>query len=419
MELRERALTDSYQVHQKVYVVFGTSASSSITLEQKHLFLKASSNSWTTRVFRLTERAVLIRHIRRLLISGQIGDPEQQALDGTLLVNHHQDSFPPTSWPVSASHFKALVYLNPGRNRLRFDFTSPKLQPNNTSCPAHTTWFHINFLPLVNSPPLQLVILLGKDSPATFDAVPERIRKEGNGLDTAVKKFRMAAYLWQAFTGEQMFRNSFGRRCFRFEEEWQTGSLTANDVESGQMRNEAKVHVVKTEKSVKELRNLDLAQQYDKATRKNDLFGIAQDAVKAHFRPMKGQKQYVAVLLLDAHWDNQSKVITGHAALGGCSDEIDLAIFGSQALQSYPSCIEDVPYAFTDCTRTDTDHVANDCNESGSNWEAVSKCRSISPTFFTSLRNVDFPDNLSRLRNRRHIELRNPFEQQQPFLWPR
>ena len=97
-------------------------------------------------------------------------------------------------------------------------------------------WFHVNFLPLVNSPPLQLVIVLGRDSPGTFDAVPERIRKEGNGLDTAVRKFRMAAYLWQAFTGEQMFRQNFGRRCFRFEEEWQTGSLTASDVESGQMR---------------------------------------------------------------------------------------------------------------------------------------------------------------------------------------
>jgi hypothetical protein len=27
--------------------------------------------------------------------------------------------------------------------------------------------------------------------------------------------------------------------------------------------------------------------------------------------------------------------------------------------------------AFSDCTRTDTDHVANDCNDAGSNWEAA------------------------------------------------
>ena len=230
---------------------------------------------------------------------------------------------------------------------------------------------NINFLPLVNSPPLQLVILLGRDSPGTFDAVPERIQKEGNGLDTAIRKFRMAAYLWQAFTGEQMYRNGFGRRCFRFEEEWQTGSLTYRDKEIGQMRNEAKVHVVRSHKTVKELRDLDVAQQYDKASRKGELFTIAKDAVQDHFRPMPGQKQYISVLLLDAHWNPTAKIITGHAALGGGAGEIQLGIFGSQALQSYPASIEEVVAAFSDCTRTNTNYVANDLNESGSNWEAA------------------------------------------------
>lgn len=230
---------------------------------------------------------------------------------------------------------------------------------------------NINFLPATTSPPIHLVILLGKDSPGTFDAVPERVQREGNDLDTALRKFRMAAYLWQAFTGEQMYRNGFGRRCFRFEEEWQSGTLTFRDRESGQMRSEAKIHVVRSEKTIRELRDLDLAQQYEKATHKGDLFGIAMEAMKGHFKPTQGQKQYVSVLLLDAHWDTQSKIITGHAALGGGSNEIQLAIFGSQALQSYPSCLEEVVPAFTDCTRTDTNHVANDCNESGSNWEAA------------------------------------------------
>lgn len=229
----------------------------------------------------------------------------------------------------------------------------------------------INFLPLTNSPPLQLVILLGKDSPGTFDAVPERKQREGNDLDTAIRKFRMAAYLWQAFTGEQMFRHSFGRRCFRFEEEWQTGSLTFRDKEVGQMRNEAKVHVIRSDKTVKELRDLDIAQQGDNATRKGELYAIAMEAVKAHFKSVQGQKQYISLLLLDSHWDTKAKTITGHAALGGGSGEVQLAIFGSQALQSYPTSIEEVVPTFSDCTRTNTDFVANDCNESGSNWEAA------------------------------------------------
>ena len=218
---------------------------------------------------------------------------------------------------------------------------------------------------------MQLVILMGKDSPGTFDAVPERVQREGNGLDTAIRKFRMAAYLWQAFTGEQMHRNGFGRRCFRFEEEWQTGSLTYRDWESGQMRNEAKIHIVRSKMTVKELRDLNRAQQNEKATSGGDLFTIANDAVLDYFKPKKGQKLYVSVLLLDAHWDTKAKTITGHAALGGGAGEIQLGIFGSQALQSYPTSIEEVVPAFSDCTRTNTNFVANDCNESGSNWESA------------------------------------------------
>lgn len=290
-------------------------------------------------------------------------------MDGNVTVHHGLDSFPPINWPVCDSHFKALVHLSPGPNKLRFDFTSPKLGPDNSS--GHSSWLSINFLPLVNSPPLQLVILLAKDSPGTFDAVPERVQREGNGLDTAIRKFRMAAYLWSAFTGEQMFRSGFGRRSFRFEEEWQTGTLTLRDKDVGQMRNEAKIHVVRTEKTVAELRDLNLAQQYRGATRDGELYSIAIDAVRNHFKPQPGQKQYVSVLLLDSHWDKQVQTITGHAALGGGTNDIQMAIFGSHALQSYPSSIEEVVPAFMDCTRTDTNFVGNDANESGSNWEAA------------------------------------------------
>jgi hypothetical protein len=306
-----------------------------------------------------------------LLVYGQIGDPRQHALDGNVTVYHHQDNFPSTGWPVTASHFKVLVHLVPGPNRLRFDFVSPKLSTGSTHPAIHSSWICINYLPLVNNPPLQLVILLGKDSDGTYDAVPERADREGNGLEMAIRKYRMAAYLWQAFTGEQMFRNNFGRRCFRFEEEWQSGSLSRRDLTQGQMRNEAKIHVVRTEKTVAELRDLNIAQQNEKAGKKDDLFAIAKDAVRNYFQPQPGQKQYVSVLLLDSHWDTQSQMITGHAALGSADDDIKMAIFGSHCLQSYPSCLEEVVDAFSDCTRTDTNHIANDCGEAGSNWESA------------------------------------------------
>lgn len=309
-------------------------------------------------------------HQKVLLIYGEAADL-QRPIDGNLNVVHHGDNFPQTQWPVCDSHWKALVYLQPGPNRLRLDFSSPKLSSHNGQMQVHSSWININFLPLISSPPLQLCILVAKDSPETFDAVPDRIQKEGNGLNTAIRKFRMAAYLWQAFTAEQMNRNGFGRRCYRYEEEWQPGSLSWKDMAAGQMRNEAKIHVIKLDKTVQEVRDLDIAQQHGPAKKKGDLFGIASNAVRAYFAPRPGQPQYVSCMFLDAHWDKKEGTVRGHAALGGGDDTIKLAIFGSHCLQSYPSHIEEVVPSFTDCTRTDTNYVANDCNEGGSNWESA------------------------------------------------
>lgn len=259
----------------------------------------------------------------------------------------------------------------PGANRLRFDFSSPKLANSGSSNPIHSTYITVHMVPPMNAPPVQLAILLAKDSPGTFDAVPSRVEREGNGLETAIRKFRMSAYLWQAFTAEQMWRNKLGRRVFRFEEEWTTGTCNYRDREMGTMRSEARIHVIRSDKTLAEIRDLDIAQQYPNATKKGDLYGIAADALNKYFKPLPGQTQYVSVLLLDAHWDTASKTILGHAALGGNSGDLHMAICGSHCLQSYPTSFEEVVPAFTDCTPTDTNFVANDCNEAGSSWEAA------------------------------------------------
>lgn len=308
---------------------------------------------------------------KSLLVYGTIGETAQQTLDGTLVVSRHDDNFPPISWPVCGSHFKALIYLQSGANKFRLEFSSPKLANSSTSNPIHASYLTVHMIPSLNSPPLQLAILVGKDSPATYDASPARADREGNGLETAVKKFRMAAYLWQAFTAEQMWRNKFGRRTFQFEEEWTSGTVNYRDREQGTMRSEARVHVIRSERTVAEIRDLNKAQQYHKATDKNALFGIAAEAVKNYFDPLPGQKHYVSVLVLDTHWDKDARTITGHAALGGGVGDLQLGIFGSHCLQSYPSSFEEVVPAFTDCTPTDTNIVANDSNDAGSSWEAA------------------------------------------------
>lgn len=310
-------------------------------------------------------------HQQVLLIFGQIGDSGQRPMDGHVTIHHHQGRFPAMVWPVHDCYFKALLHLEPGWNRIRLDFNSPKISTSSTSVPSHASFLNVNYLPLNNSPPLQLAIILGSDSPATFDAVPERMHREGNGLEIAMKKFRTAAYLWQAFTGEQMQRQGFGRRCFRFEDSWEPGTLSYQDWGTGQFRTQAKIHVIRSRKTVAEIRDLELAQQYPPATKKGDLFGIAAEAVKDYFGIRPGQKLYVSCLFMDTHWDPKVKTVRGHAALGGGDGDLQLAIFGSHCLQSYPSSLEEVWEAFGDCTRTDTAYVANDCNDAGSNWEAA------------------------------------------------
>lgn len=306
-----------------------------------------------------------------LLLHGTIGEAAQHTIDGSVTVSRYDDALPSISWPVSDSHFKLLVYLQPGPNKIRLDFSSPKLPNCSSTNPIHASYLTLHMIPPMSSPPLQLAILLAKDSPETFDATPARAEREGNNLDTAIKKFRMAAYLWQAYTAEQMWRNKLGRRAFRFEEEWTTGTSNYRDRENGVMRSEAKIHLIRCDKTVEELRSLEKAQQYDKATDKNALYDIAAEAVKTHLQPLPGQKNYVSVLLLDTQWDPSSKTIRGHAALGGGVGDLQMGIFGSHCLQSYPTSFEDVVPAFTDCTPTDTNFVANDCNDAGSSWEAA------------------------------------------------
>ena len=309
-----------------------------------------------------------------MLVYGTCGQ-DQRPLDGTLSVTHHQEKFPSTKWPVCASHFKALLYLSPGWNEIRLEFSSPKLVSyGGSSSTLHVSTLRLNYLPLTNSPPLHLAIVVGSDSPGTFDSTPARIATEGNDLQTAVRKFRMAGLLWQAFTAEMMFRAGFGRRSFRFEEEWQTASLSKQERAAHQMRNEVKVHVVRSKRTVAELRDLNVAQQWGKAERKNDLYNWAADDLRDYFKPIEGQVYRVATMILDTKWDPQARVIRGHAALGGDAGGIHLGLFGSHGLHAYPTCIEDVTTALMDTTPISRDFIGveGDDDVGMSCWAAAS-----------------------------------------------
>jgi hypothetical protein len=180
-------------------------------------------------------------HQSLLLVFGRVGFAESPINSGQITVHHHLEGYPATQWPVSDGYFKALVHLDPGPNRIRFEYNTAKI-------PTFSTAMILNMLPLAASPPLHLVVLLGKDSTGEYECQGERQEREGSDTETALKKLRMSAYLAQAFTGEQMYRNRLGRRCFRLEEEWAPDTLSNRT--TGMMRNLAKVHVIRSESTV-------------------------------------------------------------------------------------------------------------------------------------------------------------------------
>lgn len=271
-------------------------------------------------------------------------------------VQHPQ--LPTLTFPINARFFKATIILTPGENKLTF--------VTDTNVVKNITCY---YTPLTQNKPIHLCLLVAKDSPLKYDSPSCQIKKEGgNGIDLAIKKLRVGARLMQAFTDEQMLRNGFGRRTFPFVEEY---TMDTEFRQSNQMRNNIKIHVITLDKTTKEIRDPNVAQQNSKGTNTGALFNWALDALKKYggpFNPSEKPAQ-AACIYLDTHWDG--KLITGHAALGGGTDDLKLAIFGSHGLYSWPTCMEDIIPYFSDDTKISTREVANDCNECGTHWECL------------------------------------------------
>lgn len=302
-------------------------------------------------------------HERIFLLHGGAG-PEGSQFDASIVVYHHIDAFPSQRWPVSDGHFKALVHLQTGVNNLRFEYEGPNGEKS-------TSKLTIHYVPLLQNPPLHLALILGSDSPGTFDSPKYKRDREGNGLELAIRKVRMAGYMMSAFTDEQMNRNGFGHRTFRLHEEYDCDTLSNRDGKG--LRSTAVVHVIRSSHTVAEIRDPNRAQQNPKGTDTGGLYGYALEAINKHGVPFqdKGEDVMVAAIFLDTHWDKQLNLVLGHAALGGGAGHIKLAIFGSHSLHAWPSCLEEIVPAFMDETKTDTNEVSNDANQSGSSFEAL------------------------------------------------
>ncbi|SCV05422.1 LANO_0H07140g1_1 [Lachancea nothofagi CBS 11611] len=286
------------------------------------------------------------------IVHGKVSKP------GTSVVEVHSMQMPSLKFPVNDSVFKCVIMLSPGENRLTFITDQNERK---------TITYH--YVPLIQNEPIHLCLLVARDSPLVFDSPRSQQEKEGgHDLELACRKLRLGGRLMQAFTNEQMLRNGFGQRTFQFVEERALDST----FKEPEMRNRVKIHILRSEKSVQELRDPNLAQQNPKATDAGGLYGIAMDALRKYGGPFDSTVEHpvqAAVMFLDTHWDPKLNLITAHAALGGGDDRIKLAIFGSHGLYSWPAFIDDVIPYFMDETRCSQSEVANDANECGTHWE--------------------------------------------------
>lgn len=283
--------------------------------------------------------------------------------------------FPPQNWPIFEGRFKSLLILSPGTN-----FVALQHYQNGQATGA--TSITINYVPLLQTPPLLLAIMVAKDSPLLIDCPPNKqggLSSAHSDLNAAISKFRMTAYMWQALTAEDMRSKGLGRRSFRFEEEWTTETLSRKflqaspDSSASQMRSTAKIHIIRSDKTVAELRDAQVAQQNPHGRKRDDLHKYFSNALKAHGGPFASSAHpVVAGLILDSTYASEQGLILAHAALGASNpDGLSLGVFGSHLTYSWPRFLEEVPSSLLDTTDPG-DTVGNDNNECGTMWEACS-----------------------------------------------
>jgi hypothetical protein len=279
-------------------------------------------------------------HSRLLLVKGTCGSNT----NGEIQISSYHNNFPTQSFPVRNGQFKALIHLSPGQNTIEMNF-------DDGSNPWISTWT-VNYIPLLQNPPLHLCIIVASDSPLTYDDVPDS--HDPPNLDTAIRKLRLAGYLWQAYTASQMSSNGLGDRTFQLNESWQRDTLSSTDQS---YRSTATIRVLKSKYTTAEIRDPKRAQQNKNSENTNSLFDIALEAIRPEF---PAEQNHIAALFLDSHFEND--LITGHAALGlgSVTAQHSLAIFGSHSLFSWPTSLENVIPCFMDERSVDTSYCGVD-----------------------------------------------------------
>ncbi|CCG84019.1 protein of unknown function [Taphrina deformans PYCC 5710] len=283
-------------------------------------------------------------HTRLLLVCGEV----PHTAEGEVQITPHRRHIPTQKVAVRNNIFKALIPLCPGDNEIELLYYCRE------SRRPYSSLFYCTYIPLLQNPPLKLVIIVGSDSPGIYDDAPNA--KHAPTLETAIKKLRFAGYMWAAYTALEMAAAGFDQRTFRLDEAWLPDSISNQCSSYTQTAN---IQVLRAKYTTAEIRDPDKAQQNKGAGAAGGLFDIALQTLSAN-PATNGPKEYVAAMFLDAHFDPTSGLITGHAALGGGTAQHSLAIFGSHSLFSWPTCLEELEDCLTDTRPVDRRHCGVD-----------------------------------------------------------
>ncbi|KAK7992391.1 hypothetical protein PG988_001185 [Apiospora saccharicola] len=296
-------------------------------------------------------------HQRCLLVTGTCDDANNNKSGGEDFVAVTiRDAFSkasePQNWPVAGNAFRCLLMLQPGPNTVDFKLYG------SVAASARLT---VNYQPLLQLPPLNLAILVAKDSPLMIDCPPVKrgaITSAHSTLEAAISKLRMTAYMWQALLAEEFRSMNLGRRSFRLDEQWETDTITtahlqcdAGETIAGSV---AKVHIVRSDKTVAELRDPQVAQQNHYGNNRNMLDHFFEQTLRSYGTPFTSStRPVVAGLVLDSHYSVNKSMILAHAAQGKANPTgLSLGMFGSHLTCSWPRYLEEIPACLLDRSPT-------------------------------------------------------------------
>ncbi|EST07704.1 hypothetical protein PSEUBRA_002801 [Kalmanozyma brasiliensis GHG001] len=348
---------------------------------------------------------------RLLVVEGTV----QGNQDGTItVINDAASGFKAQSWEINQGHFKALVPLTVGPNKLAFEWKTPDQEGKET--------IPISYDRPKGAPPLHLAIVAACDSPVWInggrkpptvpvkpgqqpsspsakgdkvsrflnramdkldlgsgtDAVaetdraivdtPPGPRREAfrlGGLVEVKRRIALQAYLWQAFHAEQMRRHGMGRRAFQLDDE----EAFAKGERSLELL--PRIHLLKSRHTLQEFRDPNNAQQKQGAGNAGAMHAFAAEALHDPSTPRQLHWSPVAVLTLDTMYDPKMRLIRGHAALGaGGPGGLSHGVMGSHWLWAAPSSLGEITSAFLDTEPTDACCV-NDLNECPTAWQTL------------------------------------------------